>query len=223
LHPLTSRINALIASERGRQKRYRHTLDDLAHSLKTPLSVLRNLSATGDEIEKQSDRMQEIIAYHIKRADAGTKRILTKPMALRPPIDRVSATLKKVYRDRNITFKNHIEINHNVRMEEADLLELFGNLLENACKYGAQTIELGSENVDGHLQVDIDDDGPGFAAQARDGVLDRGVRADSRQEGQGLGLAITKELLANYGGTITLLESPAGGARVRLKLPLAAS
>ena len=134
LHPLTSRINTLIASERGRQKRYRHTLDDLAHSLKTPLSVLRNIGVESDsEITRQTSRMEQIIGYHIKRADAGTRRLLTPPLPVAPTAERIIRTLKKVYRDRTIQFTNRVTSADQLRIDEADLMELLGNLLENAC------------------------------------------------------------------------------------------
>ncbi len=249
LHPLTSRINALIASERGRQKRYRHTLDDLAHSLKTPLSVLRNIGVESDaEITRQATRMEQIIGYHIKRADAGTRRLLTPPIKVAPTAERIIRTLKKVYRDRTIEFYNKIDAADQLRIEEADLMELLGNLLENACKYGASIIELtlvndatgkhpggllpeaikqrsrrsvlAKNSADTNLvHVYIDDNGQGFPADQVDNLITRGVRADTRREGQGIGLAISNELVENYGGTITLSQSPFGGARVCITMP----
>jgi len=252
LHPLTSRINTLIASERGRQKRYRHTLDDLAHSLKTPLSVLRNVGTETDgEITRQATRMEQIISYHIKRADAGSRRVLTPPIAVAPTAQRIIRTLKKVYRDRPIEFINHIEATDQFRIEEADLMEILGNLLENACKYGASRIELSlaysnsdkhrSDNLiaqvkrraakDKNLRTEtedrnlvhlyVDDDGPGFPDDEVDSLIDRGVRADTRREGQGIGLAISNELVENHGGQITLSDSPLGGARVCITMPSA--
>lgn len=224
LHPLTSRINALIASERGRQKKYRHTLDDLAHSLKTPLSVLRNVSTEPNgEISRQASRMEQIIRYHIKRADAGNRRILTPAIAVAPTADRIIRTLKKVYRDRPITFENRIRDQDKLRIDEADLMEILGNLLENACKYGASKIELSvadaSDSKENAVSLFIDDNGPGFPANQIDHLVDRGVRADTRREGQGIGLAISNELIENYGGKITLSKSPLDGARVCITMP----
>ncbi len=221
LHPLTSRINALIASERGRQKRYRHTLDDLAHSLKTPLSVLRNIrpDGTDTELKRQANRMDEIVSYHIKRADAGTQRLLTPPIAVRPTAERIINSLQKVYRKRDIEFSNHINPAQLIRITEADLMEILGNLLENACKYGASQIEISSAGKNASHLVTIDDDGPGFPDGMEERLLARGVRADTRQEGQGIGLAITNELIENYGGALSLSPSPLGGAQVRISMP----
>lgn len=223
LHPLTSRINMLIASERGRQKRYRQTLDDLAHSLKTPLSVLRNSDTTNSKAAqeqiRQADRMEQIVSYHIKRADAGTQRLLTAPVALSDPADRIIRSLEKVYRQRDITFENNISPNFRVRTEEADLMEIFGNILENACKYGAQTIVLRSEKKSGMVNVTIDDNGPGFPDGMHDRLQKRGERADTQVEGQGIGLAITRELIEGYGGSLAISNNADGGASITVALP----
>ncbi len=221
LHPLTSRINTLIASERGRQKRYRQTLDDLAHSLKTPLSVLRNIDSSSgrQDFTQQADRMDDIVSYHIKRADAGTQRLLTAAVSPHKPADRIINSLQKVYRQRKIQFDNRIDADVQVRIEAADLLEIFGNLLENACKYGATKVRLSSHTGDGQVHLTIDDNGPGFPQGMHDRLIRRGVRADTRQEGQGIGLALSHELIENYGGTLVLSSSDIGGARVTLSMP----
>ena len=224
LHPLTSRINTLIASERGRQKRYRHTLDDLAHSLKTPLSVLRNIpdrkaQEDKNELHRQADRMEQIVQYHIKRADAGTQRLMTPPTELHPPASRIIRSLEKVYRDHTILFDNRIGESDMIRLEEADIMEILGNLLENACKYGSVNIRLSYTHRKHISELVIEDDGPGFPDALQDRLTTRGVRADTHKEGQGIGLAITQELVENYGGTMELGESALGGAKVIIALP----
>ena len=225
LNPLTSRINMLIASERGRQKRYRQTLDDLAHSLKTPLSVLRNSTCDSknddSEFGHQADRMEQIISYHIKRADAGTQRLLTKAISPHQPAARIIRSLKKVYPSHDIQFINHIEKQVQVRMEEADLMEIFGNVLENACKYGAKNIWLHttSASAGNKVEIVVKDDGPGFPEGMQERLLSRGVRADSRVEGQGIGLSISRELVENYGGSLALSNNTEKGASVVITLP----
>lgn len=222
LHPLTSRINTLIATERSRQKRYRHTLDDLAHSLKTPLSVLRNIRSDRDnqgELQRQADRMDQIVHYHIKRADAATPRLLTPLTDLHTPTMRIIRSLEKVYQDHSIKLENKISTTDLVRVEEADLMEIMGNLLENACKYGALHIKITCDHNRESTIITIEDDGPGFPANMQNRLTTRGVRADTHKEGQGIGLAITKELVENYGGTLQLSESTAGGARIVISLP----
>ncbi len=228
LRPLASRINMLIASERGRQTRYRQTLDDLAHSLKTPLSVLRNTGKnlqSGEragtlEFGRQADRMEQIVSYHIKRADAGTKRLLTAAVSPVTSADRIIRSLSKVYYDKDIEFENLISTDTVVRVEEADLMELFGNLLENACKYGATHICLNSTTSDAGVTLTIEDNGPGFPEGMHDRLLKRGARADTQVEGQGIGLSISRELIEGYGGTLELSDQPTGGARVTITLPV---
>ncbi len=223
LHPLTSRINMLIASERGRQKRYRQTLDDLAHSLKTPLSVLRNADTTNSraaqEQIRQADRMEQIVSYHIKRADAGSQRLLTAPVSPAGPADRIIRSLEKVYRQRDIRFENNIDPELRVRTEEGDLMEIYGNILENACKYGAQHITLQGHKQSGNVIITVEDDGPGFPEGMHERLQKRGERADTQVEGQGIGLAITRELIEGYGGSLTVSNNPEGGARINIQLP----
>lgn len=223
LHPLTSRINMLIASERGRQKRYRQTLDDLAHSLKTPLSVLRNSdthnTAAAQEQIRQADRMEQIVSYHIKRADAGTQRLLTAPIPAAHATTRIIRSLEKVYHQRNVQFINNIDTNLLVRVEEGDLMEIYGNVLENACKYGAQSITLNGKKQSGTVLLTIDDDGPGFPDGMHERLLKRGERADTQLEGQGIGLSITRELIEGYGGSLSVSNNAIGGARITINLP----
>jgi two-component system sensor histidine kinase PhoQ len=222
LHPVASRLNALIASERGRREKYRHTLDDLAHSLKTPLSVLRNLKAyegNDRELQRQADRMQQIVDYHIKRADAGTRRLLTPPIELNAPLEKITRSLGKVFHRQHVQFINRIGEQQTVCIEEGDLMEIFGNLLENACKYGASRIELGAHDADGKAHITIEDDGPGFPAHLLEHLTSRGVRADTQREGQGLGLAICRELIESYGGALRLENRDGAGARITISLP----
>lgn len=228
LTPVASRMNALIASERGRRQKYRHTLDDLAHSLKTPLSVLRNIQTThstksagnpGQEQQRQVDRIQQIIDYHIKRADAGTTRLLTPAIALNTQVQRISRSLDKVFRGRNIRFSNNISDNQTVRVEEGDLMEILGNLLENACKYGADHITLDCHTTASNTRIIIADNGPGFPENLLDKLTRRGVRADTNLEGQGLGLAICRELIESYGGSLELHNRDENGAEIVIVLP----
>ncbi|MEM7257676.1 MAG: ATP-binding protein [Pseudomonadota bacterium] len=222
LHPVASRLNALIASERGRRQKYRNTLDDLAHSLKTPLSVLRNLKAyegNDRELQRQADRMQQIVDYHIKRADAGAQRLLTPPITIAEPLAKITRSLGKVFHRQHVEFINRIDDQQTVRMEEGDLMEILGNLLENACKYGANRIALTAADADDKARIVIEDNGPGFPEHLLAHLTNRGVRADTQREGQGLGLAICRELIESYGGTLQLANKSRGGARITITLP----
>lgn len=223
LKPLANSINTLLGSERNRHLRYRNVMDDLAHSLKTPLSVLGNMegsdSLDGDSaqlLREQTQRMNEIIAYHLQRANAGGSQALAPPLSPLPPLKRLARSLKKVYPELSPSFNFELPKNFQLRINESDLMEILGNLLENACKYGASHITVTGQYDDDKTQLIIDDNGPGFPVGHLNHLAERGRRADSTQEGQGLGLAVTLELVESYGGDMVLGESANGGARVSL-------
>ncbi|MBX2823888.1 MAG: hypothetical protein KTR33_04100 [Gammaproteobacteria bacterium] len=215
LRPLADSMNTLLQSERNRHLRYRNVMDDLAHSLKTPLSVMRNLPDDG-VITEQTSRMQDIIAYHLQRASAQGAQALAAPVSPLPALERLSASLKKVYQDQQINFQFNLTEDFTVRINEADLMEILGNLLENSCKYGATDIHVEASRNAGKLLMHIDDNGPGFPAEHIRELSKRGIRADSAREGQGLGLAVSRELMESYGGALGLSNRQGGGARVTL-------
>lgn len=229
LQGLTNGLNALLNSERQRHEQYRHLLADLAHSLKTPLSVLHNLARPeqpdGDTIREQTQMMRRSIERHVERARLKGPRYLAPALSVRPRVERVSNTLSKLHRDSGVAFEIALDPGLSVRMDEADLIEILGNLLENACKYGARRIRI--SNLSDARVLYIDDDGPGFPDVDLDKLLQRGVRADSHTDGTGLGLAAASQLMEAYGGRLEPGRAPAGtfpgaessGARVSLHLP----
>ena len=228
LAPLAGALNALLASERGRRQRYRNLLDDLAHTLKTPLTILGNV-ATDDRLSpgarttlaEQTARMRASIDRSLERASRPDGAVLAPPVPVRPVVERLARSLAKLHPHASSAtppadtrFSIDVDSGLRVRVADADLHELLGNLLENACKFGASAIRV-SDAGDGTTLV-IDDDGPGFPADlAR--LTRRGERADTRVAGQGLGLAASRELMEAHGGALTLDESPSGGARVTLR------
>lgn len=226
LKPVAKSLNELLQSERKRQKQYRNVIDDLAHSLKTPLSIIQNLSEDKDidnakrhTLTEQSGRMKDIIAYHIRRASISGSKTLHLSIMLKPLTLRLSSTLNKVYAERHIVFENNLPDNCRIRMDEADAMEIFGNIMENACKYKANKIRISQEALIKNKQhcYLIEDNGPGFPDESTSELLKRGTRADTRVEGQGIGLAITSELVSSYGGEMELGKSEAlGGASLRL-------
>ncbi len=215
-------INALINGEKGQKQRYRDALDDLAHSLKTPLSVLQNSAEkhADDTIQSQVQRMDDIIAYQLRRAvvseHGGT---IVKQQALRPVLYRIKDSLLKSYRDKPFEFIINVDEYIKCRMEEDDMMEVFGNLINNACRFCERIVEITAVQHGDTVIVDIDDDGMGFPDQNPEQLLQRGIRADSQSEGQGIGLAVSTEIVTALGGKIELTISPHVGARVRLHLP----
>ncbi len=223
VEPLADNLQNLLDGEQRRRQRMRNTLADLAHSLKTPLAVLRsaepNTHDYGRLCDEQLSRMEEVIAWQLQRATHGHSRLLQRtPVA--PALTRLQQTLQKVYGDRGIDIRVECPDNARFRGDERDLLELLGNILDNACKYGKSIVAVrvtgGGETP---LTIVVEDNGEGISPDLRDSLLERGERADSRREGQGLGLAIAQELVTVYGGHIAINASPLGGARVELSLP----
>lgn len=226
LTALVEGLNALLSHERARQTRYRHALDDLAHSLKTPLAVLRGLgmrdglNAEGQRrLAEQVGRMDQIVAYQLNRASAGAAHGLMTPIALAPQIERVIAALKRAYSARALHFEAKLPGELRGRIDENDLLELAGTLLDNAAKWAhGYIVARLARDIDG-LSFTVEDDGPGIDPADADRLLERGARADVRVEGQGIGLAVAGELVRSYGGHMEIGRSSLGGAAVKAILP----
>lgn len=215
LQSMTLGLNALLSAERERHSQYRHLLDDLAHSLKTPLSVLQNMhKPERHTLLEQTNMMRQSIERHTQRATLRSPRYLAPMISVKPIIDRINASLSKLHYPEEIVFVVEIGADLAVRMDEADLYEVLGNLLENACKYGGRHILI-KENKDTQCIV-IEDDGPGFPDMDLSQLTQRGLRADTQTTGTGMGLAAANQLMASHGGQMELQHRPAGGARVLL-------
>jgi len=214
-------INALINGEKGQKQRYRDALDDLAHSLKTPLSILNNSAEKINDktISSQVRRMDDIIAYQLRRAVVSDHGSLVIQQKVRPVIYRIKESLLKSYRDKPFEFIINVDEYIMCRMEEDDMMEVFGNLINNACRFCERIVEITAVQHGDTVIIDIDDDGMGFPDTNPEELLQRGIRADSQSEGQGIGLAVSTEIVTALGGKIELIISPHVGARVRLHLP----
>jgi len=220
---LAENLDRFIVHEEGRRRRYRKAMEDLAHSLKTPLAVMRNAV---DQVPEQSrgllteqlDRMQRTVMHQLSRAAVSGPVLVGHSQALEPLVRRLLRALETAYRDRGIAVELEIAAAVRVRGDERDLMELLGNVLENAFKYTRARIRVGARRA-GWLTICVDDDGPGLAPELREDVLNRGTRADEVQPGQGIGLAVVAELVQLYGGRLQLEDSDLGGLRVRIELP----
>ena len=229
LKAVTDNLNLLIKSERDRQTRYRTTLGDLAHSLKTPLAVLSNALQEMREgtftdqhrrdMEEQVERMDQIVSYQLKRVTRNKfHRVLAKPVPVAPLVQRILGALEKVYRDKQMDVVADIAPDVLFHGEESDLMELCGNLLDNAFKYGNSKVEVRATMRGRNLLLEINDDGAGIAEADRQWVLERGARADTVRSGQGIGLAVVVEIVSAYGGEIDVEQSQWGGARFKVRL-----
>ncbi len=230
LQPLTANLNALLASERNSVAHYRRALSDLAHALKTPLAVLKVRLESGESVqtktvEEELARMDRLIRRQLERAARSTQRTINKPVDVFPVLERLSQSLERLYRARPVTIQVSGDRALTLRIDERDLLELCGNLLDNAAKYGDGQMQVrlsawaaGSRHPG--VEIRIDDDGPGLDREVFSRLLERGARGDERAEGQGLGLAIARQLVEAYGGELLCESSTTlGGASVIVRFP----
>jgi two-component system, OmpR family, sensor histidine kinase PhoQ len=232
LSGVATNLNALLVGERKRVQRYRDTMGNLAHGLKTPLAVMQttlsksgespaNVAAFGVEI----DRMRDIIAHQLKRAAASGGALLGQaPVDVAGVATDLRSALLKVYASKDLSIELAIERESQFIGDRGDFTELLGNLVDNACKFCRSrvrvTVAVDSEaGARERLMLCIDDDGPGISEENRSRVLQRGVRTDESVPGQGLGLAMVHDTVDLYGGSLSIDTSPLGGARFELRLP----
>jgi two-component system sensor histidine kinase PhoQ len=228
LNRLTSNINSLIRHAQARQQRYRDSLGDLAHSLKTPLAVLRGVSESGDDnpqkirkaLHEQVERMNQIVSHQLQRAAASGRTVLSQSLPIKPVVERIAGSLDKVYKEKRIVWELDVAESSNFRGDEGDLMELLGNLMENACKYGQGQV-LVRVVAGKELLLSVEDNGNGIPEDQVEAVLRRGHRADQQQPGQGIGLSVAADITTAYGGRIDIGASrQLGGAAIFVHLPL---
>lgn len=231
LSAVTQNLNLLIQSERKQQSRYRTTLADLAHSLKTPLAVIQGELAAQREVagdnadrsllvQEQLDRMNQIVTYQLQRAvSSANTSALARQVNVAEVVGRVSRALEKVYADKRVRIQIHVDDNLYFLGDERDLMEILGNVLDNACKYGGGQVVVSAGLESGspaQMKLQVEDNGPGISDEDSERVLQRGVRLDSLAQGQGIGLAVVADIVASYGARISVGRSVAGGACVQL-------
>jgi two-component system sensor histidine kinase PhoQ len=223
---LTSSLNSLIEHSKVVQTRYRNSLDDLAHSLKTPLAILQSgcvdskdtADASHAFVSEQVERMDEIISHQLQRAAVSGRTTLAKPVPVGRVVERLLRSLDKVYREKQVTIDLELDPSATFTGDEADLTEILGNLLENAYKYCHNKVRVSvvtHQHPDG-VAISIEDDGPGIAPEQVDAVLQRGTRMDESVPGQGIGLSMTSEIISVYGGQLAFAASPLGGTLLRV-------
>lgn len=231
LSSVARNMNILIGSERGRSDRYRHTLDNLAHSLKTPLAAIRAVlseqqsSEVSEKIETQIGRMNDIVRYQLsKPATEQRKSFGVVAVAIDNELRKLVDGLNKVYTEKSPTIDVDLADGILFRGETGDFLELAGNLLDNACKSCKSTVKLsiqplaGQSTDSGGMRLVVEDDGPGIPEEARDALLQRGMRLDENVPGQGIGLAVVADIAASYGGNVKISESSLGGAKIAVSV-----
>lgn len=227
--PLADELNALIAHNAAVVERARTHVGNLAHALKTPLSVLTNEGATAagvlaETVRRQSALMRRLVDHYLTRArTAARANVLGARTPVEPVIGDLQRTLQRIHAERDLTIESACAEDLVFRGERQDLEEMVGNLLDNACKWARSRVQVDAGEHNGQVVLRIDDDGPGLADDERENVMRRGIRLDESVPGSGLGLAIVRDIAALYGGNVTLERAKLGGLRAVLTLPAAPS
>ena len=234
--PLADEINSLLESNREVLERARTHVGNLAHALKTPLTILANESRINPEdfaglVRRQAEAMRQQIDHHLARARAAASvNVLGVRTPVAPVVDRLSRALAKIYANRNVEITNLVPADLAFRGETQDLEEVVGNLLDNACKWTRRQVRVSAASTTVMLRhgqpafcLKVEDDGPGLPEEQRLKAVKRGERLDETVPGSGLGLSIVSEIAGLYGGKLSLGQSDLGGLDATLLLPAAAT
>lgn len=229
LSGVATNLNTLLIGERNRLARYRDSLGNLAHGLKTPLAIMRT-GTDGIPAEQsrlfvnEIARMTAIIDHQLKRAASGGALLGQAPLELEPLLVDLRVAMLKVYFSKDLLIALRVQPGVLFVGDRGDVTELLGNVLDNACKWCQTQVRVEATlnpaaEPKQRLEIVIEDDGPGISEADRARVLERGVRADEKVPGHGLGLAMVRETVDLYGGRLAIEKSGLGGARISLALP----
>lgn len=229
--PLTENLNSFVESERRARERYKNTLADLAHSLKTPLAALAASLQSDqdmDAMQESISRMDDIIRHQLQRArPVAGHRMSAASCAIDEVLQPLCRSLQKVYAGKGVSLSTDIPAGLQVALVREELLEVLGNVLDNAFKYCRSSVQVRlrvpAQANEARCIVLVEDDGPGIPRKAADAVIARGARLDEQLPGQGIGLSVAAELLAGCGGQLQIGQSELGGAQVALLLPFSVS
>jgi two-component system, OmpR family, sensor histidine kinase PhoQ len=228
--PLTENLNILLKREQFQRQKYRHAMDDLAHSLKTPLAVMKGLSESGiikgetnSTLSEQISRMNQIVSYQLQKASQVGDLKINKPIDMILSLGKILSAVEKVYQEKAINLETQLAGAVMLRMDEGDCLEVLGNLVDNAFKYGRQQVFVSTEMRNDHTVVlSVEDDGKGLANDELKVILNRGTRLDESHEGQGIGLAVVSDIVQSYNMDLAFSRSEQlGGLKVNLQIQVA--
>jgi signal transduction histidine kinase len=231
VRPLAAEVDHLLDVQEAAIVRARTRAADLAHGLKTPLTILasdveelrvRGETGIADEIAAVTDGMRRHVERELARARAGARLRVSATQSVRPVVEQVVAVLRRAPRGQSLRWEIDVAQDLAAPVDAQDLAEIFGNLGENAAKWGASAVRIAGRVEDGAVTVSVEDDGPGVPRGQIATVLTRGGRVDETQPGSGLGLAIVSDLAEAYDGTLTIGRSPLGGLLAEVRLPLIA-
>ncbi|HEY5380443.1 MAG TPA: sensor histidine kinase [Pseudolabrys sp.] len=224
--PLARETNALIDANKEIVERARTHVGNLAHALKTPLSVMVNEAAAHGrdpfaiKVLEQADIMRDQVARHLERARLAARLTVVGSVTdVEPVVTALARTMEKIHRERGVVIEVHADAGARFRGERPDLEEMIGNLVDNACKWASSRAIIEVVREQQAVRIVVDDDGRGLSPSEREQVAQRGSRLDETKPGSGLGLSIVVELAALYGGELKLSAAPIGGLRAELVLP----
>lgn len=220
LETLKHSLNHLLSTEENQRERYKHSLDDLAHSLKTPLAVLSGMKSLPEEGREPVAQIDQIIQRQLKRAVAGAGSRWNQSANISQVINKLTLAMEKVYESRYIAIEHDIQEDVTFQGDATDLMEILGNLMDNACKAAKQRVLVQSEQTTNFIEISVEDDGPGIPPDKQHLLLERGQRLDSYESGQGIGMAVVSDLVGAYEGQLEIGTSDLGGARVTVKFPV---
>ena len=223
LLPLTNNLNRLIESSQNQLTRYRDALGNMAHSLKTPITVLHGIIESDDIKQKDTANEQlttinNIVESQLQRAATAGRQGSNTTIEIKPIAEKIIRSLLKVYRDKGVSHQITIADSLDAKLDEGDLYELLGNLLDNAFKWCDKKIHLTANENNAKLEFIIEDDGAGIDEADRERILLRGQRADQNISGHGLGMSMVSDILLLYQGSMEISDSPLGGAKISINL-----
>lgn len=214
LRTITFDLNLLLDSQQRQKERYRASLSDLAHALKTPLAVLKSSPMAHEaEAQEQLDRINAMIEHQLKRAATGAADAWKKQTEIAPIITSIINAMRKVYHQKAPDFTINCDENSAFLGDKTDLMEILGNLIDNACKACKNQVEVTITKLDEKgIRISVADDGPGIAEDRISELLIRGKRLDTYEAGHGVGMAIVSDLVNSYHGDLTISRATLGGA-----------
>lgn len=217
LQQVSQQLNTLLHTENSQRQRYRNALADLAHSLKTPLASIQSEPDVSKPIQTELANINKMIEHQLKRAQSAGDSSWRLGVRINPVVEKLANALRKIYQDKAINLQLDIEGSLIFKGDEADFLEIIGNLADNAFKAAKSQVLISAQSLDNQLVLTVSDDGDGIDEQHQQIILKRGMRADTYLEGHGIGLAIVRDLVTSYQGQLAISSSAQlGGAEFKL-------
>ncbi|REL26286.1 GHKL domain-containing protein [Thalassotalea euphylliae] len=217
VQPAINQLNNLLSNEQTQRLRYRNALANLAHSLKTPLATITSAEAVSFEVQQEVNKINQIVEHQLKRAQSAGQSAWRLSVDIKPCVEKLLAAMAKIYRDKAIATSVNIPEHAKFKGDGADLMEILGNLIDNAFKAAKSQVAVTVICRSSEVIMQIADDGVGISADERDSIMQRGVRVDTYEQGHGIGLAIVRDLVTSYQGEVHIKQDhKLGGALFEL-------